>query len=225
MEYFLDIADPTGRLRKERFAELGAALERAVEIGQADPAVDCPMAVTDTGERLLLGRTELERLVAIAKPLSVVDDGVARQVFSALPDPTLDALSRWMLFRLRASGVPVRARLAMLGAILDAIANTVPEFDISTVIADTNRVGAAVGLFVWSLLVVVMVCDYIVRPRLVGSATPVHPLLVLVALLGGVETFGLWGVLVGPVLMSVCVAALRLYETEFAQNRPRQTLV
>ncbi len=29
-------------------------------------------------------------------------------------------------------------------AILDAIANTVPEFDISTVIADTNRVGAAV---------------------------------------------------------------------------------
>ena len=126
MEYFLDIADPAGRVRKERFAELGAALERAVEIGQADPAVDLPMAVTDTGERQLLGRTELERLVTIAKPLSVVDDGVARQVFSALPDQTLDALTRWMLFRLRASGVPVRARLAMLGAILDAISSDEP---------------------------------------------------------------------------------------------------
>ena len=126
MEYFLDITDPTGRVRKERFADLGAALERAVEIGQADPAVDRPMAVTDTGERQLLGRSELERLVAIAKPLSVVDDGVARQVFSALPDPTLDALTRWMLFRLRASGVPMRARLAMLGAILDAISPDEP---------------------------------------------------------------------------------------------------
>ncbi len=100
MEYFLDIADPAGRLRKERYTDLGAAIERAVEIGQADPTVDRPMSVTDTGERQLLGRTELERLIAIAKPLAVVDDGVARQVFSALPDPTLDALSRWMLFRL-----------------------------------------------------------------------------------------------------------------------------
>ena len=126
MESFLDLADPAGRVRKERFAELGAALERAVEIGQADPAVDRPMAVTDTGERQLLGRAELERLIAIAKPLSVVDDGVARQVFSALPDQTRDALSRCMLFRLRASGVPVRARLAMLGAILDAISPDEP---------------------------------------------------------------------------------------------------
>ena len=92
-------------------------------------------------------------------------------------------------------------------------------------LASVNRLGAAVGLLAWSLLVVVMLCDYVVRPRLIGSSTPVHPLLVLVALLGGVETFGLWGVLIGPVLMSVCVAALRLYETEFAQNRPRQTLV
>ena len=51
----------------------------------------------------------------IAKPLSVVDDGIARRVFSALPDQSLDALCKWMLFCLRASGVSVRPRLAMLG--------------------------------------------------------------------------------------------------------------
>jgi hypothetical protein len=118
MEYFLDIADPAGRVRKERFAELGAALERAVQIGQADPPGDRPVAVIDTGERQHLGPRELERLIDIAKPLAVVDDGVARQVF---PDETLDALCRWMLFRLRASGVSVRPRLAMLGAVLDAV--------------------------------------------------------------------------------------------------------
>lgn len=84
-----------------------------------------------------------------------------------------------------------------------------------------NRNAAAAMHLAWSLVVVVMVSDYVIRPRLVGSASPVHPLFVLVALLGGVETFGLWGVLIGPVLMSVCVAALRLYEQEFAPMRGR----
>ncbi|MFO0647263.1 MAG: AI-2E family transporter [Polyangiales bacterium] len=85
----------------------------------------------------------------------------------------------------------------------------------------SNRNGAAAALFVWSVLAVVMLPDYVIRPRLVGRTSPVHPLLVLVALLGGVETFGLWGVLIGPVLMSVCVATVRLYESEFARGRAR----
>lgn len=127
MEYFLDIADSTGRMRKERFADLGAALERAVQIGQAEPRSDRPLAVTDTGERQHLGARELERLISIAKPLAVVDDGVARQVFSALPEETLDALCRWMLFRLRASGVGARPRLAMAGAVLDAVSPDEPD--------------------------------------------------------------------------------------------------
>lgn len=92
-------------------------------------------------------------------------------------------------------------------------------------LVSVGRNGAAVGLLVWSVLIVVMVSDYVIRPRLVGGARPVHPVLVLVALLGGVETFGPWGVLVGPVLMSVCVAALRLYESEFAPGGKRRTLV
>lgn len=86
-----------------------------------------------------------------------------------------------------------------------------------------DRIGAGVGLLVWSILVVVIVSDYVIRPRLVGRARPVHPLFVLVALFGGVETFGLWGVIIGPVMMSLCVAVVRMYAQEFAPNRARVT--
>lgn len=89
-------------------------------------------------------------------------------------------------------------------------------------IAD-DRIGAGVGLLVWSILVVVTLSDYVIRPRLVGRARPVHPLFVLVALFGGVETFGLWGVIMGPVMMSLCVAVVRMYAQEFAPNRVRIT--
>ena len=94
----------------------------------------------------------------------------------------------------------------------------------SLYLLSVNRNVASLALFLWSLLAVVMLCDYVIRPRLVGRTSPVHPLFVLVALLGGVESFGLWGVLIGPVVMSVCIAALRLYESEFSPARRRRTL-
>jgi predicted PurR-regulated permease PerM len=38
----------------------------------------------------------------------------------------------------------------------------------------------------------------------------------LVALLGGIEVFGLAGVLVGPVIMSLFLAIMRIYERDTA---------
>ena len=120
------------------------------------------------------------------------------------------------------AGVPRPALLGVATALLGflPVGGTMLVWAPATLyLLAVNRNAAAAVHLAWSVVVVVMVSDYVIRPRLVGSASPVHPLFVLVALLGGVETFGLWGVLIGPVLMSVCVAALRLYETEFAPMR------
>ena len=63
--------------------------------------------------------------------------------------------------------------------------------------------------------------DYVIRPRLVGGAGTCLPLVTFVALLGGVQVFGLKGLIVGPVLMSLAVAILRLYATEARKRRGR----
>ena len=72
------------------------------------------------------------------------------------------------------------------------------------------------GIFVlaWGVLVVTSLADYVIRPRIVGTSGHGHPLLMLVALLGGLEAFGLAGLIVGPILMSMFVAVLRIYERE-----------
>ena len=72
----------------------------------------------------------------------------------------------------------------------------------------------AVFTFLWGALVVMAVSDYIVRPRLAGPKGQGHPLLMLVSLLGGIEVLGLPGLIVGPILMSLFVAALRIYERQ-----------
>jgi predicted PurR-regulated permease PerM len=76
-----------------------------------------------------------------------------------------------------------------------------------------GRVGSAIFVLVWGFIVVMGVSDYIIRPRLVGKGHG-HPLLMLFALLGGFEAIGLAGLIVAPILMSLFLAVLRIYERE-----------
>ena len=72
----------------------------------------------------------------------------------------------------------------------------------------------AVLLAAWGILIVTSLADYVIRPRIVGARGHGHPLLTLIALLGGIEVFGLAGLIIAPIVMSVFVAAFRLYERE-----------
>ena len=81
-----------------------------------------------------------------------------------------------------------------------------------------HPLGGAVEL-VWGTLFIVGVSDYVIRPRLVGSEAEMPSLVTFTALFGGVEVFGLKGLIVGPVLMSLAFAVLRLYIREAAARR------
>lgn len=69
-------------------------------------------------------------------------------------------------------------------------------------------------LIAYGVLIITSLADYVIRPRIVGVRGHGHPLLTLIALLGGIEVFGLAGLIVAPIAMSVFVAAFRLYERE-----------
>jgi len=70
----------------------------------------------------------------------------------------------------------------------------------------------ALILFVWGAAVVGQV-DVAIRPYVVSARVKVHTLLVFFALLGGVEAFGIVGIFVGPVILSLTLAALDMLRT------------
>jgi predicted PurR-regulated permease PerM len=76
---------------------------------------------------------------------------------------------------------------------------------------------------IWGATLVAALCDYVIRPRLVGGAGSLPSIVTFASLLGGVQVFGLKGLIVGPVVMSLGVAVLRLYATE-ARKRRRDLL-
>ncbi len=60
-------------------------------------------------------------------------------------------------------------------------------------------------------LVVTFVADHFVRPVLIGGATRLPFLWVLLGILGGVESFGLLGLFLGPAVMAALVLLWREY--------------
>jgi predicted PurR-regulated permease PerM len=74
----------------------------------------------------------------------------------------------------------------------------------------------AAGIFelLWGALIVGVLCDYVIRPRLVGGGGHIPTLLTFIALFGGVEVFGVLGLIIGPVIAAVALALLRTYDRE-----------
>ncbi len=75
----------------------------------------------------------------------------------------------------------------------------------------TGKVGAAIFLAIWCIVVVGM-SDNVLRPLLMRGKNELHPLLIFFSLLGGLSAFGLLGILLGPLAIVLLIALLRAYE-------------
>ncbi len=79
-----------------------------------------------------------------------------------------------------------------------------------------DMMGPGVFLLIWGL-VVVATSDNIVKPFLIGSTASLHPLAVLLIMLGGAFTFGFMGLIFGPFILTLTLAFLDIYQLEYAK--------
>ena len=84
---------------------------------------------------------------------------------------------------------------------------------VALVLASQNAVGAGIGVLI-SGGVVLFVADHFVRPVIIGEGAKLPFLWVLLGILGGVESFGLVGIFLGPALMASLVAVWRSWVSE-----------
>jgi predicted PurR-regulated permease PerM len=72
-------------------------------------------------------------------------------------------------------------------------------------------------LILWGALVVGTV-DNVIRPLVIGSKVELHPLLLLFALLGGLQAFGFIGIFIGPVVISLIAALISMLREELTAS-------
>ncbi|HWB49833.1 MAG TPA: AI-2E family transporter [Stellaceae bacterium] len=109
-----------------------------------------------------------------------------------------------------AVGLPYPASIGALTGVLAVIPFGAPViFTIAAIYMVS--VGKAIGgivIFVAGMIVL-FVADHFVRPVLIGGAARLPFLWVLMGLLGGLETFGIIGLFLGPAIMAALIALWR----------------
>lgn len=85
----------------------------------------------------------------------------------------------------------------------------------------SGNYATALGVGIWGAVAVGTI-DNILGPQLMRrGGTSLHPLMILLSVLGGIAAFGLIGFIVGPVVVSLFIALLEIYTTHIAPMNER----
>jgi predicted PurR-regulated permease PerM len=128
----------------------------------------------------------------------------------------LATVGYWML------GVPnalLWGGITTLVAFLPLIGTPLVWVPICIYLAAQGEVWQCVVLAVYCA-VVVSAIDNVLRPWIMKGQTNIHPLWSFLAILGGLISFGALGLLVGPLIVSLGVSALHIYEMDVLRAAP-----
>lgn len=115
------------------------------------------------------------------------------------------------------AGVPspvIWTLVMLLFSVIPMVGTSIIWVPAGIILLVTGSIWQGVFLLVFGALVISSI-DNILRPKLVGKDTQMHPLLIFFATLGGIILFGLSGFVIGPIIISLFVALAEIYRTEF----------
>lgn len=79
-----------------------------------------------------------------------------------------------------------------------------------------GKIWQGIFLIIWGVLVISLI-DNFLRPYLIKDKADVHPIIVFFSIFGGLILFGAWGVIFGPLIVSLAVTILHIYELQYAE--------
>lgn len=76
---------------------------------------------------------------------------------------------------------------------------------------DGTGLWKGIGLFIYGIAIIGTI-DNIVKPKILGSRAQVHPVIVLIGILGGLQFFGASGIIFGPLVLAIFMSILSISE-------------
>lgn len=110
---------------------------------------------------------------------------------------------------------------AFLWGVIMGLLAFLPIIGISVVFIPTaiylflkGYVATSIGFMVFYLVLSGGI-EYIFKPKLVGRQVKMHPLLVFLAIIGGLKLFGILGIIYGPLIVTAFLTLAEIYRTNY----------
>jgi predicted PurR-regulated permease PerM len=110
--------------------------------------------------------------------------------------------------------------VSVVAAILPFIGASLVWLPAAIIKLATGETFNGLGLLFYGIFIISTI-DNVIRPGIVGSKGKIHPALVLLGVLGGLELFGFLGIIIGPLILSILTIFLDLYLLEKTNKRPK----
>lgn len=170
---------------------------------------------------LLRDGKDLAAKIIDLSPLSDVDDSIILGKLSVAVNSVIKGQIAIALIQGALSGIGLAifgVPNPVLWGFVTAMAALIPTVGTGAVLipaiaylAFTGSLGSAIGLTVWAVAAVGLI-DNLLGPKLISAGLQLHPLLVLLAVIGGIILFGPVGIFLGPLTMSLLIVLLSLYK-------------
>ncbi|WP_317362123.1 AI-2E family transporter [Campylobacter helveticus] len=115
---------------------------------------------------------------------------------------------------------------ALLMGIIFAVSSLIPAVGgalvyvpMSIYVFASGNLSSAIIIFLYSVVMISFIADTLIKPliikwinkKLVKTPTNINELLIFLAMIAGISSFGFWGIILGPAILTFFISTLRLY--------------
>lgn len=149
--------------------------------------------------------------------MSVARAMLIGELLTAVTQGTLAGITYALL---RVPGALMLAVLTIVASLIPTVGSSLVWAPLTALLALAGRTREAIILGVVGVTVIATI-DNVLRPFFARmGAQKVHPLLLFLGIFGGLEAFGGWGIILGPLALALFVAAFQSYARECTQEHP-----
>ena len=102
-------------------------------------------------------------------------------------------------------------------AFLPIIGASVIFLPAAAILIIQGEVGIGVGFLIYNLFYSSII-EYFVKPRLIGKGMQMNALLVFIGIIGGMNLFGILGIIYGPLIITVFLTLAEIYRLEYKEQ-------